>query len=85
MKVTAVTGDITKVASDAIIINLFEGTKQPGGATAAVDKALGGAVAKLIKSGEIKGKRKAHTGTRRGASGAGTAAPGATPDGTRPK
>jgi leucyl aminopeptidase len=57
MKVTAVTGDITKVASDAIIINLFEGTKQPGGVTAAVDKALGGAVAKLIKSGEIKGKQ----------------------------
>ena len=57
MKVTVVTGDITKVASDAIIINLFEGTKQPGGATAAVDKALGGAVAKLIKSGEIKGKQ----------------------------
>ena len=57
MKVTAITGDITKIASDAIIVNLFEGTKQPGGATAAVDKALGGAVAKLIKSGEIKGKQ----------------------------
>ena len=57
MKVTAVTGDIIKVASDAIIVNLFEGTKSPGGATAAVDKALGGAVAKLIKSGEIKGKK----------------------------
>ena len=57
MKVTAVTGDIVKVAADAIIVNLFEGTKQPGGATAAVDKALGGAVTKMIKSGEIKGKK----------------------------
>ena len=57
MKVTAVTGDITKVACDAIIINLFEGTKQPGGATAAVDKALGGAISKMLKSGEIKGKQ----------------------------
>lgn len=57
MKVTAVTGDITKVVTDAIIINLFEGVKQPGGATAAVDKALGGAVSRLIKSGEIKGKQ----------------------------
>jgi leucyl aminopeptidase len=57
MKVTAVTGDITKTAADAIIVNLFEGTKQPGGATAAVDKALGGAITKLIKSGEIKGKQ----------------------------
>jgi len=57
MKVTAITGDITKIASDAIIVNLFEGVKSPGGATAAVDKALGGAVTKLIKSGEIKGKQ----------------------------
>lgn len=57
MKVTAVTGDITKIATDAIIINLFEGTKQPGGATAAVDKALGGTISKMIKGGEIKGKQ----------------------------
>lgn len=57
MKVTTVTGDIVKVAADAIIVNLFEGTKQPGGATAAVDKALGGAITKMIKSGEIKGKK----------------------------
>ena len=57
MKVTAVTGDITKTASDAIIVNLFEGIKSPGGATAAVDNALGGAITKLIKSGEIKGKQ----------------------------
>jgi len=57
MKVTAVTSDITKTASDAIIVNLFEGTKSPGGATAAVDKALGGAITKMIKGGEIKGKQ----------------------------
>jgi leucyl aminopeptidase len=57
MKLTAVTGDITKIAADAIIVNLFEGVKQPGGATAAVDKALGGAISKLIQSGEIKGKQ----------------------------
>jgi leucyl aminopeptidase len=57
MKVTAVTGDIAKTASDAIIVNLFEGAKAPGGATAAVDKALGGIISKMIKSGEIKGKQ----------------------------
>ncbi|MEA1958535.1 MAG: leucyl aminopeptidase [Chloroflexota bacterium] len=57
MKITAVTGDITKLAADAVIVNLFEGVKRPSGATAAVDKALGGAIAKLIKQGEIKGKR----------------------------
>ncbi len=56
MKVTVVTGDITKLASDAIIVNLFEGAKATGGA-AAVDKALGGAITKLIKGGEIKGKQ----------------------------
>jgi leucyl aminopeptidase len=57
MKVTVVTGDIAKTASDAIIVNLFEGAKAPGGATAAVDKALGGIISKMIKSGEIKGKQ----------------------------
>ena len=57
MKVTVVTGDIAKTASDAIIVNLFEGAKTPSGATAAVDKALGGIISKMIKSGEIKGKQ----------------------------
>lgn len=57
MEITVTIQDVTKVKSDALLINLFEGVKQPGGATGAVDRALGGAISKLIESGEIKGKR----------------------------
>jgi leucyl aminopeptidase len=49
-------GDITKIEVDALIVNLFEGVSQLGGATAAVDKALDGAITQLIDAGEIKGK-----------------------------
>ncbi|MDI6783475.1 MAG: leucyl aminopeptidase [bacterium] len=56
MKLKVIAGDITKVKADGIMVNLFEGTKKPSGATMAVDKALGGAISKLITAGEIKGK-----------------------------
>jgi leucyl aminopeptidase len=49
-------GDITKHTAKAIIVNLFEGVKSPGGATGAVDKALDGGISGLIAEGEIKGK-----------------------------
>ncbi|MFP3975462.1 MAG: leucyl aminopeptidase [Dehalococcoidia bacterium] len=56
MEIKVVAGDITELAVDAIIVNLFEGVKSPGGATGAVDKALDGAISRLISRGEIKGK-----------------------------
>ena len=49
-------GDISEIAADAIVVNLFEGAKQPTGATSAVDKALNGAISSLIGRGEIRGK-----------------------------
>ncbi len=57
MEVKVVSGDIIGLPLGAIIVNLFEGVKNPGGATAAVDKALGGLITQLIAEGEIKGKR----------------------------
>ena len=57
MEVKVVSGDITGLSINAIIVNLFEGVKKPGGATGAVDKALGGLITKLISEGEIKGKQ----------------------------
>ena len=50
-------GDIAQIASDAAIVNLFEGVERPGGATGAIDRALGGLITELIADGEITGKR----------------------------
>ncbi len=56
MEIKVIVGDIAQIEADAIVVNLFEGVEQPGGATAAVDKALDGAISSLISRGEIKGK-----------------------------
>jgi leucyl aminopeptidase len=56
LEIKVTVGDIAQIESDAIVVNLFEGVEQPGGATAAVDKALNGAISSLISRGEIKGK-----------------------------
>jgi leucyl aminopeptidase len=56
MEIKAATGDITGRKVDAIVVNHYEGLKQPEGAAAAADKALDGAITQLIKQGDIKGK-----------------------------
>src|SRR3990170_2644644 len=56
MEIEVVSGDITQVAVDAVLVNHFEGVGKPGGATGAVDQALGGAITQLIQEGEVKGK-----------------------------
>lgn len=56
MEIKVIAGDIAQVEADAIVVNLLEGTEQPSGATAAVDKALDGAIGYLISQGEIRGK-----------------------------
>ncbi len=56
MKVTVWRGSITEVKADAVVVNLFEGVKSPGGATGAVDQGLGGAISRLIEAGEVNGK-----------------------------
>ena len=57
MEIRVRAGDIVKARVDAVVVNLFEGTKRPGGATAAVDRALGGAITRLIGDGEIRGAK----------------------------
>jgi leucyl aminopeptidase len=56
LEVKIITGDITTVQTDSIIVNLFEGVKTPGGATGAVDKVLEKTITALVKQGEFKGK-----------------------------
>ncbi len=56
MRIRAIARDATKVRADALIVDLFQGVKRPDGATGAVDRALDGAISKLIADGEIKGR-----------------------------
>lgn len=56
MEIKVIVGNIAQIESDAIVVNLFEGVEQPDGATAAVDKALDGAISSFISRGEVKGK-----------------------------
>ena len=56
MEIRAVQGNISEVPSDVLVVNLFEGVTSPGGATGAVDSALGGMISDLIASGETRGK-----------------------------
>lgn len=56
MKVDVRMQDILAYPGDAVVVNLFEGVKQPGGATKAVDQALGGLISQAISRGEFRGK-----------------------------
>ncbi|HKS90694.1 MAG TPA: leucyl aminopeptidase [Tepidiformaceae bacterium] len=57
MDVQVTAGDIATTHADAVVVNLFEGVTTPGGATGAVDAALGGLISRLIAQGDIRGKR----------------------------
>ena len=58
MEIKVKTGEIQKDKAELIVVNLFEGVTEPGGATGAVDKALGGQIRRLIAEGDLKGKAK---------------------------
>lgn len=56
MEIKVIQGNIVEHATPALVVNLFDGVKKPGGATGAVDRALGGVITRLIDSGEITGR-----------------------------
>jgi leucyl aminopeptidase len=56
MKIEFVVGDIVRHKADMVVVNLFEGTKVPGGAAGAVDAAIGGAVSAAVRDGDFKGE-----------------------------
>ena len=57
MDIRVVQEDVTQIKVPALVVNLFEGVKEPGGATGAVDQGLDGAITQLISDGEVKGKK----------------------------
>jgi leucyl aminopeptidase len=56
MQVSAVQGAIERYPADALVVNLFQGVTLPGGATGAVDAALGGQIAAVIAAGDFSGR-----------------------------
>ncbi len=56
MQITVEPGDITNADAPCVVVNLFEGVTAPGGATGAVDRALGGMISELIAAGDVRGK-----------------------------
>jgi leucyl aminopeptidase len=57
MEIRVKSGGIQAEDAPLIVVNLFEGVTEPGGATGAVDKALGGRIRALIAAGDFRGKR----------------------------
>lgn len=56
MEIRVLPKSILDVECDCLVVNLFEGVQSPGGATGAVDKALGGLISDMISHGDFKGK-----------------------------
>jgi leucyl aminopeptidase len=56
MQVIVEQGTIQNTTADTLIVNLFSGVTAPGGATGAVDQALGGAISDIIAGGDLRGK-----------------------------
>ncbi len=56
MRVEVIQGAIQDAAADAVVVNLFQGVSEPGGATGAVDAALGGQIRDVLATGDFKGK-----------------------------
>lgn len=56
MKITVIREDVTKVKTPVLILNMFEGMKNPSGTCAVVDRSLNGTLSRLVSEGEITGK-----------------------------
>ena len=56
MKISVQHGSIESVEADTVIVGYFERVSAPGGSAAAIDQALGGAVADVIAAGDASGE-----------------------------
>ncbi len=58
MKIDIGIGDIARWEDEVVVVNLFEGVGHPGGATGAVDTAIGHQITAMIATGDITGAFK---------------------------
>lgn len=58
MKIDVEVGDIARWEDEVVVVNLFEGVDHPGGATGAVDAAIGHQISAMIATGDITGRFK---------------------------
>ena len=57
MEISCLKSEVGLVNTEALIVNVFEDVKVPGGATGSIDTLIGGKISRLISSGEITGKK----------------------------
>jgi len=55
MRISVEVGDIARWEDEVIVVNLFEGVAHPGGATGAVDAAMGRQITAMIETGDVSG------------------------------
>ncbi|MEK6987544.1 MAG: M17 family peptidase N-terminal domain-containing protein, partial [Candidatus Thermoplasmatota archaeon] len=58
MKIDVKVGDIARWEDEVVVVNLFEGVDHPGGATGAVDAAVGHQISAMIATRDISGTFK---------------------------
>ena len=54
MEIKVIVDDTKNIKASAVVINFFEGMKSTERDIASIDKALAGAISKLVSKGEIK-------------------------------
>lgn len=58
LKIDVEVGDIARWGDEVAVVNLFEDVRHPGGATGAVDAALGHQITTMIATGDLTGRFK---------------------------
>jgi leucyl aminopeptidase len=61
MQISTQTGDLKGSSAAALIITMFEGAAAPDGAAAELDGALDGVISRLLRDGDVKGKKNETT------------------------
>lgn len=56
MHLEIVEADVRSLETDALVVNLFESTPEPQGASGAIDAALDGALRELVAAGDARGR-----------------------------